>query len=458
MTRNTDPRRAFVYTRISLDRKGEGLGVARQLKACREKAAALGWDVVEVFEENDTSASKGHRPRYTEMMARLARGEASGLIAWSLDRLTRRPREIEDVLDLAAERDVALATVSGDIDLGSSHGRAMARVVAAFARQEIEVKSERQRAANLQRAESGKAHAGRRTFGYDAKGSSVLKREAREIRAAVQSILQGGTLRAIVRDFERRGVRTTAGGPWRPTELRRMLSNPRYAGVLVRNGEVMGPGVWPAILDVDTHRAVVAILSDPARRRPGAPRRYLLSGVATCGVCGRRCYGATEKRGPLYLCQTRAHVVRRAEQIEELVEETVIARLSRPDAAELFARPDTSDRAAALAQSVQQTRARLDGLAEAFASGSIDAVQLGAGSKRLRPVLARDTAELAALAQAPILAPLVGVADVRARWSALSVEDRREVIAQLMSITIDPAGRGARTFDPQSVRIAWRTL
>lgn len=432
--------------------------MARQLKACREKAAALGWDVAEVFEENDTSASKGDRPRYAAMMARLSRGEASGLIAWSVDRLTRRPREIEDVLDLAAERDVALATVSGDIDLGSSHGRAMARVVAAFARQEVEVKSERQRAANLQRAESGKAHAGRRAFGYSGTGSAVVESEAREIRSAVQSILAGGTLRAIVRDFEQRRVRTTAGGPWRPTELRRMLSNPRYAGVLVRNGEVMGPGAWPAILDLDTHRAVVAILSDPARRRPGAPRRYLLSGVATCGVCGRRCYGTTERRGPLYMCETRAHVVRRAEQIEELVEETIIARLSRPDAAELFARPDTSDRAAALAQSVRQARARLDGLAEAFASGGIDADQLGAGSKRLRPVLARDMAELAALAQTPILAPLVGVSDVRTRWSALSVEDRREVIAHLMSITIDPAGRGARSFDPETVRIAWRTL
>jgi site-specific DNA recombinase len=68
-------RRAFVYTRISLDRTSEGLGVERQLKACRAKAAALGWSVVEVFEENDTSASKGRRPMFDEMMGRLASGE-----------------------------------------------------------------------------------------------------------------------------------------------------------------------------------------------------------------------------------------------------------------------------------------------------------------------------------------------------------------------------------------------
>ena len=87
----SSPRRAFIYTRISLDRTGEGLGVERQLKACRTKAKALGWTVVEVFEENDTSASKGRRPVYADMMRRLQEGEADALVAWSIDRLTRRP-------------------------------------------------------------------------------------------------------------------------------------------------------------------------------------------------------------------------------------------------------------------------------------------------------------------------------------------------------------------------------
>lgn len=449
-------RRAFIYTRISLDKRGDGLGVARQLKACRERADALGWDVVAVYEENDTSASKGLRPRYSEMMRRLERGDANALIAWSLDRLTRRPREIEDVLDLATEKGVALATVSGEIDLGSSAGRAMARVAATFARQEVEVKSERQRAANLQRAESGRPHAGRRAFGYSKDGMSVEKSEASEVRWAVDQLLAGNTLRSITRDFAARNVLTTAGGAWQPTELRRMLSNPRYAGILVRRGEEIGRGTWKSLIDVDTHRAVVGILSDPARSPRGAPQRYLLSGIATCGTCGARMYGAKEPRGPVYMCQTRAHVVRRAEPIDQLIQEILLRRLSKPDAARIFSRPESKAEAQKLRDGISKLRDRLDGLAEAYAAGDIDSGQLGSGSRRLRAELSEREARVGTLARSPAVATLVSSQDVEQQWNTLSLDSRRSVLSELILIFIDSPGRGARVFNPDTIRIGWK--
>ena len=38
-----------IYTRISNDREGGGLGVARQEVDCRALAERLGWDVVDVY-------------------------------------------------------------------------------------------------------------------------------------------------------------------------------------------------------------------------------------------------------------------------------------------------------------------------------------------------------------------------------------------------------------------------
>jgi len=61
--------RAAVYTRISRDFTGAVAGVARQEQDCREKAASLGWEVAEVFSDNDTSAYSGkRRPRYEAML------------------------------------------------------------------------------------------------------------------------------------------------------------------------------------------------------------------------------------------------------------------------------------------------------------------------------------------------------------------------------------------------------
>ena len=58
---------AAVYCRISDDREGAGLGVARQEADCRQRAAALGWTVVGLYVDNDLSAYAGkvrlaHRP------------------------------------------------------------------------------------------------------------------------------------------------------------------------------------------------------------------------------------------------------------------------------------------------------------------------------------------------------------------------------------------------------------
>ncbi|WP_234384634.1 recombinase family protein [Streptomyces sp. MMG1121] len=60
-----------------------------------------------------------------------------------MDRLTRSPRELEDVIDLADRQGVELAVVSGEIDLATPTGRMVARMLGAAARHEAEHKPER---------------------------------------------------------------------------------------------------------------------------------------------------------------------------------------------------------------------------------------------------------------------------------------------------------------------------
>jgi site-specific DNA recombinase len=57
-----DTVRAAVYCRISDDRRGLGLGVARQRQDCTELARRNGWQVAGTFIDNDVSAYSG-KPR-----------------------------------------------------------------------------------------------------------------------------------------------------------------------------------------------------------------------------------------------------------------------------------------------------------------------------------------------------------------------------------------------------------
>ncbi len=53
--------RAGVYTRISSDPSGQRAGVERQRVDCEEYCLTRDWQVAELFEDNDYSASSGRR-------------------------------------------------------------------------------------------------------------------------------------------------------------------------------------------------------------------------------------------------------------------------------------------------------------------------------------------------------------------------------------------------------------
>ena len=50
----------------------------------------------------------------------------------------------------------------------------------------------------------------------------------------------GETLPAVVRDLDRRGLRTVTGKRWTRNGLRQMLDRPALAGLLTHNGTVVG--------------------------------------------------------------------------------------------------------------------------------------------------------------------------------------------------------------------------
>ncbi len=460
-------RQALIYTRISRDRVGAGLGVDRQERDCQEVADRLGWSVVGVRSDNDLSAYSGkRRPGYQQLLDELRAGTADAVVAWHTDRLHRSPVELEDYVEVCDRQGVVTQTVkAGSLDLATPSGRMVARQLGAVARFEVEHQIERQQSAKLQSARSGSWGGGRRPFGYAADGVTVVEAEAREVQRAADAVLAGTSLRAVATDLNTRGVLTSTGRQWQPTEVRRMLTRARNAGLRQHRGDVMGKATWPAVLEEDTWRALCARLNDPGRRTsPDFGRRWLGSGLYLCGVCGDTVIAGTSSTGtgghkPGYRCRSRQHVTRDAVKVDELVEAVVIDRLSRPDVLEVLTPSPTVDTVALHAEAVT-VRARLDELAIVYADGGIDVRQLGEGTTRLRRRLGELEAALGQSAAGSVLLGVMGD-DVAGRWAALDLSRRRAVIDALMVVTIHPARRGRLPgrvyFDPTSIEIKWRS-
>ncbi len=464
-----------IYTRISRDREGAGLGVDRQEADCRELAARNGWTVARVYRDNDLSAYSGKpRPEYREMLADIAAGRVGVVVAWHTDRLHRSPAELEEYIATCEPRGVPTHTVkAGPLDMATPSGRMVARQLGAVARYEVEHMIERQQSAKAQAAASGKWRGGRRPYGWESDGITVRPAEAKVVQQLAEQFLAGRSLRSLAADLNARGHTTSTGAPWDMVGVRRVLLRPRNAGLMEHRGQVLEgvTTVWQPILEPDTWRAIVDVASDPGRRvSPGPARRWLLSGIARCGVCGEPC-SATQvgshkeapRLDPSYVCKAARHVTRNAAACDTLVSGAVLERLNQPDALELMV-PKTDVDTTLLHTQLTAARERLDGLAASYADGAIDARQLSKGSERLRERVTALTSAIADASRGSVLAGVVDAPDVGKAWAALDLDRRRAIVEVLVNVRVlpSPKGRsagwaGGSYFRPETVEITWRS-
>ncbi|MET8156508.1 recombinase family protein [Sphaerisporangium sp. NPDC005289] len=114
-------RKAVIYCGISQDRAGAGLGVARQEADCRTLTERRGWQVVDVYSDNDVSAYSGSpRPAWRRLLEDIETGTVDAIACWHVDRLTRSPRELEDVIDLADDSRFSLESDTSALNLSDN--------------------------------------------------------------------------------------------------------------------------------------------------------------------------------------------------------------------------------------------------------------------------------------------------------------------------------------------------
>lgn len=328
-----------IYTRISQDRTGDELGVTRQLTDCRAEVARRGWVVAEEYVDDDVSAYTGKaRPEYERMLRDIEDGLRDAVIVWHLDRLHRRPVELERFVETCTRANLKdVVTLHGDVDLAKGDGLLVARIMGAVAANESDSKRRRIARKSLEIAESGRPHTGgTRPFGYQDDRVTIRESEAVVIRDVAERVLAGEALKAIANSLEADGVKTVGGKPWRAITLRNFLLAPRNWGMRVHRGEVIGKATWPGILTPEQGERLRLLLTDPKRRTNRTARRYLLSGMLRCGLCGLPLSSNPKNGTRRYAClpgpgrRNCGRIVIAAEKLEAFVADAVLYRLDSP--------------------------------------------------------------------------------------------------------------------------------
>lgn len=454
---------AVIYTRMSLDRTGAGVGVDGQERDGRAYAGKLGLTVRRVYSDNDITASgRKMRPGYRQMLADLQCHPAT-VIVWHTDRLTRSMAELEEYITLSERHGIVTRAVqAGDLDLATASGRMVARLLGAVARHELEHMAERRVAAKQRQAEAGAYRGGPRPIGYEADGVTLRLAEAERIRQAARDLIAGRTLYAIVRAWNAGGFTTSTGKRWAARQAGRVLTRARNAGLVEHDGEIIGPAQWPAIISEDELRAVRSILGK--NRPPGGRfpvRSYLLSGVAICAVCGDTLVTSKSGGRAVYRCRRAAgeggHVTRTVADLDAYVTGVTRGILQRlgPIKAE---GPDLS----LLHKRLADVNTELDELAEARRRREITTRQLILATGDLETEKREIEQAIADAMTESAMAPFAVGRDPGEVFDSLDTDRQRRVIERLMAgIIVRPApgGRpkgwqpGMSYFDDSYVRL-----
>jgi len=460
---------AAIYARISADIEGTGQGVKRQITDCRKLADQLGWPVHDVYEDNDHSAYSGiPRPEYLRMLDDIRAGVVDAIIVYHLDRLTRRPIELEQFSNILSEAGVTnVRFVAGDMDIGTDDGLLIGRIQGAVAAKESADKSRRIKRKLDQVAEEGRPHGGsNRPFGFEDDKITHNADEVAIVRQVLARFLAGESTRSIATWLDDNGVRTVRGGPWRTTSVNAILTKPRMIGMREhRDGTIVGPAIWEPIISVDERNQVLSIIESKRTSGRRTPRRYLLSGLVRCGRCNQRLYSAARQTTRRYVCMAgpdhggcgRMTVV--AAPLDQFVADAVLLRLDTPDLSEALSgqvRADADN--AALLDNVAGDKEKLENLARAYANNQISMTEWITARKIIEERVEASERKIRRSSTAKSVTAVIGQGrELRAQWSTLNLGRQRAIVDAIVDhIVIHPGQSGARSLDPERVEIRWR--
>ena len=305
--------RCAIYARVSTDRQRERQTIDAQLRILPEHAKREGWEVVETYKDDGKSGETVEgRPAFKKLLDDAADHLFDVVLVIDLDRITRSRKSAEGALifDHFRESGVKLATpTQGIIDLDDEDQDLLVGIKREVAKWEKRKIVRRMMRGKREAAKKGRRFACLDPYGYrwvpsethPSGGSYELDPEEAVVvrRMFHLALVDGVGINMVVwqlnaeghrtRDI-RRGSRPDGGrGEWATSTVGKILRSTTYRGefVVFKKDTQSTTIKVPPIVDAETwERTQSALKRRKSETRWKHDRKYLLSGVARCGVCG----------------------------------------------------------------------------------------------------------------------------------------------------------------------------
>ncbi len=331
--------RYFTYCRKSSEDDGrQVLSIESQRQELKRFGEKEGLIIIEVIDEARSAKSPG-RPVFSQMLKRIERGEADGILAWHPDRLARNAvdgGQIIHLLDTGKLMNLRFPTYTFE---NSSQGKFMLAIMFGQSKYYVDSLSENVRRGNRTKRERGwlpgrapigyintRSEAGEKIIALDPERFTLLQR-------LWELLLSGGYSVAQLHEFatHQLGLRTpkkkrVGGNPLSVSGLYRVFSNPFYAGQILFDRQWY-PGRHEAMITVAQFEQAQVLLGRTSSVRPKV-HAFAYTGLMRCGAC-QGAVTAEEKvnrHGSHYVYYHCTHKKRDIQCREKCIEEDQLER------------------------------------------------------------------------------------------------------------------------------------
>lgn len=292
----------FIYCRKSSEAEDrQVLSIESQTRELEQIAAKLNLPIAEILTESKSAKDPG-RPVFNQMMQRLNRGEAAGIICWKLDRLARNPVDGGSIIWAIKQHGIKVMTPA------QSYAREDDNIILMYIEFGMAQKYVDDLSKNVKRGlktkiengwYSGRAPAGYLNHTDKLTGQNTLVIDPERfslIRRMWDLMLTGLYTPPRILEIANKewGLRTrttrrTGGKPLVRSAIYKIFTKPFYYGWFEYPG---GSGQWyqgkhePMITEAEYDR-VQALLGRNGNPRAQSHSEFAFTGLIRCGDCGR---------------------------------------------------------------------------------------------------------------------------------------------------------------------------
>jgi site-specific DNA recombinase len=223
--------KAIGYIRVSTEMQAtEGVSLDAQSAKIRAYCELNDLELIEIVCDAGKSAKTTNRDGLQKCLSMIASGEASALVVYKLDRLSRKVLDTLNLISEIESHGASLHSISEKLDTSSALGKFFVNMTAALAQLERDQISERVTMAMAHKKDEGQ-HCGAAPFGFEMVNKELQRVESQHNAIAIITEMRakGAALRTIADHLNGESIPTQRGGKWQASTINNILKREAVA-------------------------------------------------------------------------------------------------------------------------------------------------------------------------------------------------------------------------------------